>query len=406
MKKLAKWFENIAVWCAVGIGFSIPISTALDNILLYFVLIFGVLSGVFWKHRAHISGNPVALAAWLLTGLLIIGGFYGLGSAEDALNYFGKYIDIMFIPLFFVIFSDARYRSYGLLGFMAAMLVTLVFSYLIMFHVFEHTRYFVTSTPNDPHAFKGYIAQGILMAVAAYFCIVKAKYSQGRMRLVWMALALLGAFDVLAMPARTAYLVLVVLGVYFAYSQVLKGRLLPTALGGIVLALALYGLVPDVRSRVDLGVHEIQGWQSQHVARNSMSDRMNFYTTTLKIIKDNPVFGVGTGGFEKAYGREIAASGLPLSNNPHNQYLLLTAQLGLVGLAVLIYLFYTQWRATKYLPTEEERLMARGIVLAIATGCLVNSLLLDHTEGLFYAWASGLLFASYRSPATNGAAGG
>jgi hypothetical protein len=32
-------------------------------------------------------------------------------------------------------------------------------------------------------------------------------------------------------------------------------------------------------------------------------------------------------------------------------------------------------------------------------GSLFNSMMLDHTEGLFYAWLSGLLFAGYRFPA-------
>ena len=37
-------------------------------------------------------------------------------------------------------------------------------------------------------------------------------------------------------------------------------------------------------------------------------------------------------------------------------------------------------------------LVARGLVLAMASGCLFNSFLLDHTEGLAFAWMSALLF--------------
>jgi hypothetical protein len=36
-------------------------------------------------------------------------------------------------------------------------------------------------------------------------------------------------------------------------------------------------------------------------------------------------------------------------------------------------------------------------MLTIAVGCLFNSLLLDHTEGLLYAWLTGLLFAGLQS---------
>ena len=37
--------------------------------------------------------------------------------------------------------------------------------------------------------------------------------------------------------------------------------------------------------------------------------------------------------------------------------------------------------------------LARGLLITIAVGCLLNSLLMDHVEGLFFAWATGLLFA-------------
>ena len=44
-----------------------------------------------------------------------------------------------------------------------------------------------------------------------------------------------------------------------------------------------------------------------------------------------------------------------------------------------------------------EALALAGImVIAMAVGCLFNSFLLDHTEALFYAWLSGLLYAGLR----------
>ena len=78
--------------------------------------------------------------------------------------------------------------------------------------------------------------------------------------------------------------------------------------------------------------------------------------------------------------------------NPHNEYLLIATQIGLVGLACLLYLFFLQWRlAAQFAPHYRD--LARGLVLMMVIGCMFNSLLLDHTEGLWFAWASGLLFA-------------
>jgi uncharacterized membrane protein YccC len=48
------------------------------------------------------------------------------------------------------------------------------------------------------------------------------------------------------------------------------------------------------------------------------------------------------------------------------------------------------------LATPLSRHLARGLILTIAVGCLFNSWLMDHTEGLLYAWLTGLLFAEQR----------
>jgi hypothetical protein len=68
---------------------------------------------------------------------------------------------------------------------------------------------------------------------------------------------------------------------------------------------------------------------------------------------------------------------------------------------VLLYLFYRQWRLAKMLPSALERSLAHALLLAIMSGCLFNSLLLDHTEGLLYGWMSGLLYAGLKLNSKN-----
>jgi O-antigen ligase len=89
------------------------------------------------------------------------------------------------------------------------------------------------------------------------------------------------------------------------------------------------------------------------------------------------------------------------ATNPHNQYLLTAIDLGLLGFGLLLYLFYRQWRLAKMLPSALERNLAHGLLLAIMSGCLFNSLLLDHSEGLLYGWMSGLLYAGLKLNSKN-----
>ena len=86
---------------------------------------------------------------------------------------------------------------------------------------------------------------------------------------------------------------------------------------------------------------------------------------------------------------------------PENQYLLTAVQLGVFGLAALLALFAAQWRLAARLATRTETNIARGLVIFMVVGCLFNSFLLDHTEALFYAWLSGLLFAGLRPRGTS-----
>jgi O-antigen ligase len=107
---------------------------------------------------------------------------------------------------------------------------------------------------------------------------------------------------------------------------------------------------------------------------------------------------VGTGGFRGAYQRQIGNSQMVVTDNPHNQYLLTGVELGLVGLVGLAAWLIIQWRMAARLPRRQERMLAYAMLLAITTGCLFNSFLADHSEGLFYVWTTALLFAVFSSP--------
>ena len=82
--------------------------------------------------------------------------------------------------------------------------------------------------------------------------------------------------------------------------------------------------------------------------------------------------------------------------NPHNEYLLITVQIGVAGLGLLLYLFFTQWAYAAKLGDPFRQDAARGLVLTIAITSLFNAPLLDHTEGLFFAFMSALLFVNFK----------
>jgi O-antigen ligase len=151
--------------------------------------------------------------------------------------------------------------------------------------------------------------------------------------------------------------------------------------------------------RVTAVAAEVEQWRPDQPAQTSAGLRLEFYHNTLAVIAKHPIVGTGTGGFPKAYAEQVRGTGKTETRNPHNEFLNIMAQIGIAGLAALVWLFLLQWRLAAKLGDPMERALARALILTMVIGCLFNSLLLDHTEGLFYAWLTGLLYGGLR-PAT------
>jgi O-antigen ligase len=113
-------------------------------------------------------------------------------------------------------------------------------------------------------------------------------------------------------------------------------------------------------------------------------------------VRQHPLVGVGTGGFGPAYAKRVEGTAMPPLGQPENQYLLTTVQFGVVGLAVLLVLFGTQWQLAARLGSPMETQLARGLVILMVVGCFFNSFLRDHAHAHLYVWLTGLLFAGLK----------
>jgi O-antigen ligase len=402
--------DTLTKWVAIALGFSIPLSTALDSILLGLLLACWLISAGYHEKWRLIRGNPVVWLALALFALLIAGLLYGDRNPGDGLRYLGKYKELLLIALLIPCFQDERTRLRGLLAFALALVLTLLFSYVIDIGLLPEYFFMSRLKPDTPHplnpvTFKLSITHNILMAIAAFMFAQMARHASATgIRILWGILSMLAVFNVLFMvQGRTGYLILSLLLVYFFFDiWKWKGLALAAMFGTLLFAGAYLGS-DTFHSRITKAANEFSQWHPDQTAAvgDSVGLRMEWYKNSLEIIRDHPVFGVGTGGFPKAYAEKVKGTDMLVPANPHNEYLLIATQIGLPGLTLLLYLFYRQWRLAKMLPSALERSLAHALLLAIMSGCLFNSLLLDHTEGLLYGWMSGLLYAGLKLNSKN-----
>lgn len=382
-----------ATWCAIALGFALPISTAASSLLLAAVLVLFMLSGEYMRKLHAVASNPVAKACLAFCALILVGCLYGLGDSADKLHYLGKYLTLLTIPLLAALFTDRTSRVRALVAFCTAMLLTLALSYLIRLGWLPDGWLPMMDAAN-PVVFKLSITHGFLMAITAFVLAVGAKHAESfRVRWVLAALAALAASNVLFMVVgRTGYVVLAALGVYFLFCRFGRRGIVLAALGVLLVYAMAYQWSGVFHERIGKAIAEANEWKQGREDPTSIGTRLNYYSNTLDIIAEHPLFGVGTGGFKVAYDKQVKNSDMAPSDNPHNQYLLIAAQLGIVGLGFLIWVYALYWREAGQLdPPFAE--IARGLLLAMVIGNLFNSFMLDFTERTLFAWLSGVLLA-------------
>jgi O-antigen ligase len=167
----------------------------------------------------------------------------------------------------------------------------------------------------------------------------------------------------------------------------------------ILIAIGIHFAIPDFpQTRLTETDQEVKLGN-----KSSAGQRLEMYKNTLTLIQQHPYFGGGTGSLEVEYKQLADNQHLTMSKvtNPHNQYLLTSQELGIVGFMCLLWMWFTHWRASYNLSDEHYSYALRGLVITIMVGSLFNSLILDAAEGQFYCVLAGILLSAFNSKKPN-----
>ena len=96
--------------------------------------------------------------------------------------------------------------------------------------------------------------------------------------------------------------------------------------------------------------------------------RRELWQTTMQMVKDHPLLGVGLGAYQFAYTRYDQGSGISRVEQSHNDYLQILADTGVLGILVVLALLALLFvRSFKALQTRD--LLQRSITLGALAGC-------------------------------------
>jgi len=332
-------------------------------------------------HLSTFKREPVALWAISLLIFIIIGFFYSSVGWKESFDTFAKYRELFLIPLFLISFSQLKSKKYAWFALLVSIIVTLIVSYLYALGIPISGK----AISNAP-AFKNYITQSIIMIFAAYALILFA-FLHKKYRYPALFLAMLALFDTLFLSfGRTGYILFFILMLLLLWQLFKAKGLISGIVLAIIVAIGLYHFSPTLQHRLIAGFNDIEKYEQGYPENTSLGMRLEYYKYSWKLFQKNPLFGKGTGSFEKEYAK---ISPRP-TQNPHNEYLMIATQWGLIGVILFVGMLVSLWNIAKVLPLFEGY-VAQGLALTMASICLFNSALLDFTEAHLFAWLVGLL---------------
>lgn len=237
-----------------------------------------------------------------------------------------------------------------------------------------------------------YLSLHLCIAVAIVFYFINMSKTSSMHRVIfYVAIAIL-IVSMLLLSARMQIILLTLAAMFYGVSRLRnKFGVVTSIVGGILIGILVTGLIfifPANRERFKEAInYNKHQWGEQQI-------RGSIWPCSIELIKENPLFGVGTGDgideLEKCYKRNDYTSLLYWEGvrfNAHNQFLETTIELGIVGLLFLVALFFVCLRNAL---SNENRLFLL-FILIFAVCCLTESFLERQKGIVFFAFFSSFL---------------
>jgi O-antigen ligase len=339
--------------------------------------------------------EPAAIALAFFVAVLLIGALHGAASWGERIIALAGWRKVLLFFFAAAVFDEERAKRDVLSAFLIMCTLAVLASYLT----------FLASVPlgkfRNGIIIVTHSTQGMVFALATVIAAIAVIRPASIMnidlfksRFVMALLVVLFVVNIaFVTPGRSGYLALLV----FSASIPLILPTLPRAwkLGVAIMVVLCVGIViaasGKARDRIFRAMTEMTTVEKSPLL-TAMGARVVFWRNTIAIISENPVLGAGTGSFEKVYANQV--KNLPgwqsvLTKDPHNQFLKILAEQGLVGLTALLMFMGTVFTAKISTPYRE---IAVSLLLAWTATSLFSSHFSTFAEGrLLFFWLGAML---------------
>ena len=387
------FYNNYINYFIILYAFCLPISRAGISLSIVLIFLFWILEADFKKKYFEIKNNYFILAIFIF----ILYSFISVLWSSDkifALEYVKKYYHFLIIPIIFTSLKK-EYIDKVFSAFLLGMLISEITSYGIFFELWRKEGI----SPNDPSPFMDHSNYSTYLAFTVFILMHKIIHTDDlKWKLAYSIFFLFSTSNLFLNGGRTGQfsflITLCVIG-FLNFKNKLKAVVLFISLGTTIFVSA-YNLSPVFKDRFDYFLHDVEVMINEKDFSNSFSLRVALWISGLEASKHNLIFGSGIG--DERENANYILQKFNISNDNfkqetensidfHNMYVQYIVQLGIVGVIIILSIFYLLFK----LDIRDKlyrNLLIIFLILYFCHSMLGNSFHINQSMVLFVLFSS------------------
>ena len=321
--------------------FTLPNSVAINNILLGILTILWIFTGDKKETLNIIKTNPIVILVYIFFFTYVVSLLW-TQNYNWGFHIIRKEMILLFIPIFMSLIKKEDIEIL-IKTFILSMTLSEIISYSIKFELLPPLFH---ATVDDPAPFMGHISYNPFLAftiylIAYYLFRVKENLLLRFISIFFIITMTINLFITGGRAGQIVYFVLMALIIL----QFLKVNIKSISIILIGLPLIFFGAYQSsniFKTRIDMGIQNTLNYNNEK--NTAIGMRIAYTKNCLMLIQKNPIIGVGVGDYPTEYNKIHYKETPNVSSavHPHNMYLFIWAQNGILSLISLIALLLIQ----------------------------------------------------------------
>ena len=386
----------------LALGLLMPFSAAAISIFMILLIIGTLLDKSSYQKIYHHLKTPL-FQSFGLFFILHMAGFFWL--EVESINWHKSWM-VWFIPILAVAVDKNTARK-GVYAFVIGMMLAELYVYYNIFSIWEEYlkgRYGDFLLPISHIAYNPFLAISVGLLLTT---LLAGQYKNIRLivAIIFLATMVANMFMTGGRAGQVGF-IFIWLAISYYYLRHNASGLYGMVISLVFVLVIAWNTSPVFKSRALKAVDEIALYE-EHVQKSLETNKKNSGTSvglrlhwnehSLKLFKESPIYGYGTGSFENTFNNyaENSSELVFKTSNPHSNHMLILVQFGIVGFLIYLNMFYQQIRAANMMPRDYEfRAMAFVLPFFFILISFYDSYIWGHHTQALFAYLTAIFYRS------------